>query len=476
MANDERVPRAGIYCRISDDRQGDGLGVERQRNDCRALAKRLGWEVVDLYEDNDVSAYSGKYRKHYERMLADLVSGRINAVITWHFDRINRSPLELERLIPILDGRKVQVQTVTAGTMDLTTPTGRAVARIVSAIAVMESGHKSDRIRAKYLQVALTGAPTQRGQHRGYDYAEDRVTVIPAEAKVIREMMRRFLAGEATPSICRDLNARGLTTPQGRRWMSGKVDMMLRSPRIAGWRQAPQHVGQARQTPEFLVLGQWPAIVPRRDVERAAAIMADPTVRPGSSSRWLMTGIAICGGCGYTLTAGDSGVDGVRYVCHSPSIPARRTGTHGHYAMLAEPLERIVTDQLVAEVRGGLIGRLLRLPVTEAALPALDEIALAAVDHAHAYGQITAEEKKRQRRRVFDASRANRAKAGQLLERRRLAEIGRAPTRFRATWAALELREQRGLLATCAESITVGRHFGPTGRANPDRIQIVWRA
>ncbi|HEX9497165.1 MAG TPA: hypothetical protein VF926_01955, partial [Mycobacterium sp.] len=30
-------PRAGIYVRISDDREGRGLGVERQEEDCRAL-------------------------------------------------------------------------------------------------------------------------------------------------------------------------------------------------------------------------------------------------------------------------------------------------------------------------------------------------------------------------------------------------------------------------------------------------------
>jgi hypothetical protein len=60
------------------------------------------------------------------------------------------------------------------------------------------------------MQLALTGAPTLSGQHRPYGYAEDRATVIPAEARVVREMMRRFLAGESTASICRDLTVPGL--------------------------------------------------------------------------------------------------------------------------------------------------------------------------------------------------------------------------------------------------------------------------
>ena len=58
--------------RISKDKTGGGLGVARQRADCEALAASLGWSVAGVYENNDISAYSGKRRPSYERMLADL--------------------------------------------------------------------------------------------------------------------------------------------------------------------------------------------------------------------------------------------------------------------------------------------------------------------------------------------------------------------------------------------------------------------
>jgi site-specific DNA recombinase len=50
--------RAGIYARISSDREGDGLGVSRQLEDCERLAERKGWQVVEQYVDDDVSAWS----------------------------------------------------------------------------------------------------------------------------------------------------------------------------------------------------------------------------------------------------------------------------------------------------------------------------------------------------------------------------------------------------------------------------------
>jgi site-specific DNA recombinase len=88
----ELVRQAAIYCRISDDREGAGLGVARQEADCRERAKRLGWTVAGLYVDNDFSAYSGKIRPEYRRLLADLRAGVLDAVIAWHTDRLHRSP------------------------------------------------------------------------------------------------------------------------------------------------------------------------------------------------------------------------------------------------------------------------------------------------------------------------------------------------------------------------------------------------
>ena len=46
-----------------------------RRSECRELADRLGWTVVEVYCDNDLSAYSGKRRPQYEQLLSDIESG-----------------------------------------------------------------------------------------------------------------------------------------------------------------------------------------------------------------------------------------------------------------------------------------------------------------------------------------------------------------------------------------------------------------
>jgi site-specific DNA recombinase len=100
----------GIYVRTSDDsREGAGLGVKRQEKDVRAMIPRIDPEgaVVEVYVDNDLSAYSGKPRKEYVRMCGDVITGRITAIGAWHSDRLHRPDLrELEDFIDLIEGNK----------------------------------------------------------------------------------------------------------------------------------------------------------------------------------------------------------------------------------------------------------------------------------------------------------------------------------------------------------------------------------
>ena len=143
-SRDSAPVRAGVYTRISWDPAGQGAGVERQRLDCEALCAARGWQVAQLFEDNDVSAYSGKPRRvrAYERMLS-AVEEALDAIVTWHNDRLHRSPKELEAFMDLVEHSGLRVAVVAGGDYDLTTPDGRFTARIVGAVARKESEDRS---------------------------------------------------------------------------------------------------------------------------------------------------------------------------------------------------------------------------------------------------------------------------------------------------------------------------------------------
>jgi site-specific DNA recombinase len=133
--------RAAVYCRISDDRQGLGFGVERQAQDCLALAQRNGWAVTRTYIENDTSAYSGKPRPRYAELMDAVAAGEVEVIVAWDPDRLHRSPAELETFIAAVERAGVGVVTVQAGSWDLSTANGRLVARMLGNIARHESEH-----------------------------------------------------------------------------------------------------------------------------------------------------------------------------------------------------------------------------------------------------------------------------------------------------------------------------------------------
>ena len=431
------VRAAGIYCRISSDPSGARLGVTRQLTDCQRLADRLGWPVHERYIDNDTSAYSGARRPGYERLLTDIATGTVDAVLTWHLDRLNRSQLELERLIGLLDTHRVTIQTVTAGVLDLATPSGRAVARTLGAWARYESEHKSERIRAQKHQNALRGAPNG-GAQRPYGYAADKVTIVPAEADVVREAMRRFLAGTPTAVICRDLNARGIPTTGSHAWLSSYLDRILTSPRIAGWRQAPQH-RPARGPAEFLARAQWPPIVTRGSVERAQALMADPTLRPGSSYRRLLTGIAVCSICGQPLRLVQHTGHPARYACQPGSSGLNLRC--GHVSTSADFADEYVLDQICDALGAGLLDR----PRCSAPMPAATS-----TERPQDTGLLST--------------------PGLLELAARIAVDGNA----RAAFTAGSIADQRNWIGALTEAISVSPSTRRTRVPDPGRIRVTW--
>lgn len=327
---------AALYLRISEDPDGAGLGVARQEKDCRDLADRLDWTIVDVYSDNDTSAYAGKPREHYGRMLDDIRAGRVNAMLAWHPDRLHRSPRELEDFIDLIEAHRTAVQTVRAGEYDLSTPSGRAVARTLGAWARYESEHKADRLKAKHVELAASGAATGGG-HRPYGYERiyDRderprrvigQRIVPDEADVIRECARRVLAGEALVAVSRDLNRRGIATSTGGQWSTTSLARMLASARIAG---AREHRPRSRAETRRVVTGEitrpdaWPAIVTPGESARLRALLTDPTRRtsPGPTGRHLLTGVLICVRCERRMLGRSRGNGKRMYLCDG--LPGR---------------------------------------------------------------------------------------------------------------------------------------------------------
>ncbi|MEJ7717159.1 MAG: recombinase family protein [Thermoleophilaceae bacterium] len=216
------MSRTAVYARISSDRTGEGLGVQRQVADCEQLAERKGWEVVERYIDDDLSAYSGRERPAYRQLLADLRAGVIDSVVVWHLDRLHRRPKELEEFFELCAETGVTSLASVTGDVDLGTYDGQFMARILGAVS-RKSDDKSRRAKRKALELAQAGRRSGGGT-RGYGYEADGCTVRPTEAAVIRDCATRFLAGESIGSLCKGLEESQVAAVRERRGVRRSFD------------------------------------------------------------------------------------------------------------------------------------------------------------------------------------------------------------------------------------------------------------
>ena len=465
--------RVGIYTRLSrDTSEGRQTATARQEADCRQYVAVKGWEVAQVYEDVDFSAYQRNVRRPgYERLLADVAAGVIDGVVVWKLDRLVRRASEFERFWAACEEARASLSAV-HDPIDTSTEVGMAIVRVLVAFAQLEAGTMSLRIRAQIAERAKKGAPTAYGGRRPFGFERDRVTLREDEARLIREAADRILAGESMHGITREWNEAGVTTTTGGRWQQSTLRRVLASPRIAGLLEnRGQTVGEA----------SWQPVLDRDTWERLGARIAQrsggrPTFGP---RRHLLVGLAHCGNCGTKLTVLSPW--GRRrsptYVC-----PAKTVGGCGMVSMVSPALEALIRDAIFEALDSPALSQTLRAASESERDSELlkmlreDEAGLEQLTHDHYIERIIDRRsflsaKEALERRIEDGRR-------ELARSTRAAILAEVPSGAKAVQQAWEERDvpwRRALLEAVIERITIAK-AKKVGRFDPSRVDILWAA
>lgn len=336
------LPEADIYVRISS--ADDTRGVERLVKECLETAARVGWHVPPdrIFIDNDISAsrYSRKPRPGYDAVLQRIASGVTARLITWHTDRMHRRPAELEAFIDLVEDHHVDIEASRIGRIDLTTPSGRLMARQLGAYAAFESEHKSDRLKSKHREIAENGG--WKGGIRCFGYEPDGMTVRESEAAEVQRLAEAVIHGQSLRSLALELNQRGVTTVTGKRWTSAHLRTMLVRSRLAGLREHQGKIVNSKAA--------WPAILDRPTWEACKTVLEDPARCTGGGGRRgrvptsLGTGLYVCGVCDQPrLRLGRSNGRRAVYRCGNTAT----SPSQGHVSRVAASLDAYVEGALL---------------------------------------------------------------------------------------------------------------------------------
>jgi site-specific DNA recombinase len=450
--------RSGIYVRISDDREGRELGVERQEEDCRAVLERLGTLLVDVYKDNDLGAStrSRKARPEYNRLLADARSGRIDHVIAYTSSRLTRRPREHEDLIELAERHGVTYSYVRSPSFDLNSSAGRRVARILAANDAGEAEDIAERVSRQKQQAQAEGRWI--GGRRPFGFEADGTRPRQIEADAIADATNRILAGDSVRSVFREWNARGLLTATGTEWNGSKMRQMLMRPRNAGL------IGNGDR---IIGPASWDPIVPEETWHALVALLKDPErlTHRGVSRRMLGSFMFRCE-CGEPMMGGGLSAAGKpRYRCRRDRCQWR----------IAEPIDRLVL--MVVERDLEVNGANLMPAPTDAAKPLrarLNALRVQEQEIAAAFGDpdvpFTAAQFATANRGLQEKIRAIEAELGRMQAGSVLSGIADAADPVKAFRAAGQDR-QRAII-DARWSVTL-RKVGPGRRAfDPESVAI----
>src|SRR5580693_639477 len=133
--------RVGLYARVSTF---DQHTIPLQIRALREYAARRGWTIAIQVKE----VGSGAAQRELREKLLDAARRReIDVVLVWRLDRWGRSVADLLATLQELDHLGVGFVSLTEA-LDLTTPSGRAMAALLAVFAEFERGILRERVRA----------------------------------------------------------------------------------------------------------------------------------------------------------------------------------------------------------------------------------------------------------------------------------------------------------------------------------------
>ncbi len=199
------------YTRVSTGRQVEsGLGLEAQRAAIEAEVERRGWTLVGWTADEGISGGKGvKDRPGLAEAVDRIESGEADGLIASRLDRVARSVIHFADLLERADRRGWALVMVDQA-VDTSTPQGRFVVQVMSAVAELERSLIGER----------TSAGLQAKKRRG----EPVGGWTTCEAKVADRIVAELDDGHGPTAVARMLTGEGIPTPTGNvEWKAGSV-------------------------------------------------------------------------------------------------------------------------------------------------------------------------------------------------------------------------------------------------------------
>ena len=369
-----------LYTRKSVDKGADEAltSVEAQRRmiEQHIAAKTNGWMILpELYDDSGVTG-AHLDRPAFQRLMAAIDAGQVQAVGVYMLDRVSRSLADLVRLLEHFRNRGVQIISVRED-FGVGGHLGDLMLHILGSVAEYQRRQTQVRVRDKILETRKLGHWTGGAVPLGYRSVEKRLVIDERAAQTVRDIVAVYLETGSLTGTLDVLRQRGVVAKTGAPFTVATLGKLLHSPIVGGRIRAGDE----------LVRAQHEAILDKPTWDALQAKLAKPE-KPvprhrRTRSEALLANLVRCGRCGAAMSSHWTGkANGRRYpayVCQSiirmgaKACPGSRVPAPEFEASVVEQVRGIGRDpdvlhaavvaagtELVAE-RNALTARVARL-------------------------------------------------------------------------------------------------------------------
>jgi len=189
------MKRAVLYLRVSTLDQT----TANQERELRAVAGRMGCEIVQIYKDHGISGAKGRdKRPAFDRLCKDAAQRKFDVVMAWSVDRLGRSLKDLIAFLSELHALRIDLFLHQQG-LDTATPAGKAMFQMMGVFAEFERSMIQERVRAGLRRAKAEGK--QLGRPRIAPELEAKILAAlraPARTEGIRKIAKRFSVDPST--------------------------------------------------------------------------------------------------------------------------------------------------------------------------------------------------------------------------------------------------------------------------------------
>jgi site-specific DNA recombinase len=308
---DNMCKKAAIYARVSSDKQDVDLSISAQLKSLREYAKTNGYLIVHEFVDE---AETGRTtaRPAFREMvsLARNSEKPLDIILVWKYSRFARSREDSIVYKAMLRKNGVQVISINEPFDD--TPTGRLLEAIIESLDEFYSDNLGEEVTRGLRESASRGFYLSSRPPYGYrkirvkdgEKEHTKLDIDPEQAGIIKGIFNDVLSGKGLMQIAKELNNKGIASPQNRKWGKTVIRAMLNNEAYAGtfvWGR-----NSKRGLEPIRVENACPVIIERCVFDRVLKTMQNrksSIIHPKRvASRFLLSGMSYCGLCGKALT------------------------------------------------------------------------------------------------------------------------------------------------------------------------------